>query len=92
MADQATFGDARGTDSDDIAALHADNWRRHDGGACPDEFLDRPVFADRRAVWTERLSRPHRDAFTLVAEHQGRIVGFRAHRDRRRRRVGCAAR
>jgi hypothetical protein len=42
-----------------IAALHADSWRRNYRGAYSDEFLDRDVFEDRRAVWSERLTQPN---------------------------------
>ena len=38
-------------DADDIAALHADSWRRNYRGAYPDSFLDNEVFDDRRDAW-----------------------------------------
>src|SRR5207247_1295786 len=41
-----------------------------------DSFLDGEVFADRLAVWTERLMKPHPGRFTIVAEHGGTVVGF----------------
>jgi ribosomal protein S18 acetylase RimI-like enzyme len=68
--------DATARDAEVIAALHADSWRRNYRGAFPDAYLDSEVFADRRAVWTERLREPRAGAFTIVAELDGRVVGF----------------
>jgi ribosomal protein S18 acetylase RimI-like enzyme len=43
------------SDAAEIAALHADSWRRHYRGAYSDAFLDGDVQADRHAVWTEQV-------------------------------------
>jgi ribosomal protein S18 acetylase RimI-like enzyme len=59
-----------------IAALHADSWRRHYRGAFRDSYLDGDVVADRQAVWTERLTAPAPDQFTIVADRVGEVVGF----------------
>lgn len=59
-----------------IAALHADSWRRHYRGAFRDSYLDGDIDADRRAVWTERLTAPAADHFTVVADCSGEVVGF----------------
>lgn len=59
-----------------IAELHAVSWRHTYRGAYRDEFLDGPVFADRRAVWEQRLSDPAPNQFVVVAEEDGQIVGF----------------
>lgn len=63
-------------DADQVAALHADSWRRHYRGVYSDAYLDGDVLADRRAFWTERLSQPAASQFTIVAERAGRLVGF----------------
>lgn len=63
-------------DVDAIAALHADSWRRNYRGAYLDEFLDGDVFADRLAVWTERLTQLGSNTHTIVAELDGTVVGF----------------
>ena len=63
-------------DIEPIAAIHADSWRRNYRGAYTDAFLDGDVFDDRRAVWTERLKQPNPLHDTVVAEWQGKIVGF----------------
>lgn len=59
-----------------IAALHADSWRRHYRGAFRDAFLDGDVVADRQVVWGERLMAPDAGHFTIVADHDGAVVGF----------------
>ena len=41
-----------------------------------DRYLDGDLYAERLAVWTERLRRDARRYFTLVAEFQDRPVGF----------------
>ena len=67
---------ASGRDVEAIAALHADSWRRNYRGAYLNSFLDGDVLADRRAVWTDRLSQPSTNHFTVVAERDGEMVGF----------------
>ena len=67
---------ASAQDIEAIAALHADSWRKNYRGAYSDAFLDGDVFADRRAVWTERLHQPGAREETVVAELGGAIIGF----------------
>ena len=81
MSSQMTlvYREATARDSEAIAALHADSWRRHYRGSYSDAFLDSDVDADRLAVWTNRLpktGRPTANRFTVVAESGGDIVGF----------------
>jgi len=63
-------------DADDIAALHADSWRRHYRGAYSDSFLDGDVENDRRAVWRRRLDDITRETATVVATDDESLVGF----------------
>jgi predicted N-acetyltransferase YhbS len=64
-------------DVDGIAALHADSWRRNYRGAFPDTFLDGDLVAERRAVWTDRLTHPGPVDLTLVADDgTGAVVGL----------------
>jgi ribosomal protein S18 acetylase RimI-like enzyme len=63
-------------DVEAIALLHAESWRRNYRGAYLDSFLDDDVFADRFAVWTDRLTKPGSNHYTIVAEHDGSVVGF----------------
>jgi GNAT superfamily N-acetyltransferase len=62
-------------DAEQIAALHADSWRRHYRGAYADSFLDGDVVADRRLVWSSRLAVPV-NSETVLAERDGRLIGF----------------
>jgi GNAT superfamily N-acetyltransferase len=67
-------------DAEQVALLHADSWRRHYRGAYSDSFLDGDVAADRRSVWSARLSTPA-DAETvhnqtILAENDDRLLGF----------------
>jgi len=66
---------ARPIDARAVANLHADSWRRHYRGAYSDVFLDGDVFADRLAVWTDRLATPDPRRCTILAEQDG-LVGF----------------
>jgi GNAT superfamily N-acetyltransferase len=59
-----------------IATLHADSWRVAYRGAYRDEFLDRDVVQDRMGVWESRLSAPPDNQFVVLAEEEGRLVGF----------------
>jgi ribosomal protein S18 acetylase RimI-like enzyme len=69
------FRSADATDADRVALLHAASWRRHYRGAYADSFLDGDLEADRRAVWSSRLAAPT-GTQTVLAEHDGRLVGF----------------
>jgi GNAT superfamily N-acetyltransferase len=66
---------AGAADAEQIAALHTDSWRRHYRGAYADSFLDGEIRTDRRTVWSSRLAAPA-GTETIVAEVQGRVVGF----------------
>ena len=69
----ATAGDV-----DDIAALHAENWRRSYRGALRDEYLDGDILPERLAVWRPRLSEPTATAATIVAvdDASDALLGF----------------
>jgi ribosomal protein S18 acetylase RimI-like enzyme len=74
--DSVRLRPARLDDAEVIAELHAESWRRHYRGAYADAFLDGDVRADRTAVWKERLGRTTGGDHTVLAEHQGVVVGF----------------
>jgi|GEM_PF-178171 len=67
--------EAEPRDAEEIAALHADSWRRHYRGAYLDSYLDGDILADRQAVWRDRLAHPA-NRHTVVAEQEGSVVGF----------------
>jgi GNAT superfamily N-acetyltransferase len=66
---------ARAGDAEQMAVLHAANWRQHYRGAYADSFLDGDVFADRLAVWSSRLADPA-GSITVLAEDDGGLAGF----------------
>ena len=63
-------------DAPAIADLHARSWRATYRGSYRDEYLDGPVDDDRLTVWTSRLTDPPPNQIVVVAEDEGRIVGF----------------
>jgi GNAT superfamily N-acetyltransferase len=69
------FRSAHAEDAEQIAALHADSWRRHYRGAYADSFLDSDVAADRRSVWSAQFAAPS-NTETVLAERDGRLIGF----------------
>ena len=77
MADleEPRFRLAGPADAKAVDNLHADSWRRHYRGGYYDAFLDGDVFADRVAVWTDRLREPDPRRCTILAE-DGSLVGF----------------
>jgi ribosomal protein S18 acetylase RimI-like enzyme len=76
--DEIQFRLARSSDVQAIAALHADSWRHAYRGMLPDAYLDHEVFADRAAVWQERLSDADEQpvTVTILAERNGELLGF----------------
>ena len=70
------FRPAEASDADSVGGLHAESWRRHYRGAYSDSYLDGDVLSDRRAVWNDRLRQAGDGYLTIVAEHDGAIVGF----------------
>jgi ribosomal protein S18 acetylase RimI-like enzyme len=59
-----------------IAELHALSWQLHYRGEFSDYFLDSQVFADRMEVWKERFQKPDPSQRIVLAELDGRLVGF----------------
>jgi ribosomal protein S18 acetylase RimI-like enzyme len=70
------YREATARDVEAVTQLHVDSWRRNYRGAFSDAFLDGDVVAERRAVWTERLTQPEPTRYTVVAERDGVVVGF----------------
>lgn len=68
--------EARESDADDVARLHAASWRTAYRGALSDAYLDGPIEAERAALWRGRLGQPAQDQLVLVAESAGQMVGF----------------
>lgn len=66
---------AGAADAPAVAALHAENWRRHYRGAYSDDYLDGDVHTDRLAVWDARLRERDSGRCTILAE-AGALIGF----------------
>lgn len=69
------FRAAHAGDAEQVAELHAASWRRHYRGAYADSYLDGDVLADRRSVWSSRLSDPA-GRVTVLAEDADGLAGF----------------
>jgi ribosomal protein S18 acetylase RimI-like enzyme len=74
--EEPRFRLATPSDADAVAALHADNWRRHYRGAYSDAFLDGDLDGDRLAVWGSRLRDPDAGTYTVIAEDAFGLIGF----------------
>lgn len=68
--------EARESDADDIARLHAASWRAAYRGALSDAYLDGPIEAERLKLWRGRLDQPAGNQLVVVAESAGQMVGF----------------
>lgn len=63
-------------DASTVAALHAESWRTAYRGIYDDQWLDEHAGADRQAHWARRFASPSATEAGLVAEVDGRAVGF----------------
>src|SRR5262245_66039307 len=70
------YRQATHADTVTIATLHAEGWQATYRGAYRDEFLDGGVVEDRLRVWGDRLSAPPPNQFVVIAEDEGRVLGF----------------
>jgi L-amino acid N-acyltransferase YncA len=68
--------DATPADARAIATVHVRSWQAAYRGELPDAYLDGLSIDDRHARWVERLAEPEANARTLVAEEDGRVMGF----------------
>ena len=70
------YRQARPSDAEAIASLHARSWRESYRGSFTDEFLDGDLTAERLRVWRERLDRPSGDQIVQLALDGPSLVGF----------------
>jgi GNAT superfamily N-acetyltransferase len=68
--------DARPSDLDPIAQLHAQSWRLAYRGILSDAFLNGDLVAERTALWRERFDTPADRQSIVVAEKDGALLGF----------------
>jgi len=59
-----------------IAELHAHSWRTFYRGSLSDQYLDSDVVEERRGVWASRLSTENLGQLVMLAEADGRLLGF----------------
>lgn len=64
------------SDAAAVAALHATNWRANYREVLSAAYLVGDVERERMAVWTSRLTGATDRAFGIVAEADGRLIGF----------------
>lgn len=69
------YREATATDAAEIAALHAESWRRHYRHSYPESFFGDSLDDDRLTAWTERLLDPS-GTCTVVARVSEEVVGF----------------
>lgn len=70
------FREAKNTDVDRIANLHAQSWQQNYRGSFSDKFLDNEVLDDRLTVWHERFNNPKENQHIVIAEENGQLLGF----------------
>jgi ribosomal protein S18 acetylase RimI-like enzyme len=74
VPDPVTIRPATTSDATALGVFHLRCWREAYPGVVPDEVIERVARADRTEVWRRRLEHP--GDLTLVAEHDGAIVGL----------------
>jgi len=62
------YREARVSDAERIALLHAKSWQCTYRGVLCDEFLDSDVVQNRLVHWQQRLKSPEKNQFVLLAE------------------------
>ena len=70
-------------DADGIAEVHVRSWQAAYRGLMPQEVLDGLSVEQRADGWRSILGDPERSSRTLVAEREGRIVGWAGFGDAR---------
>jgi GNAT superfamily N-acetyltransferase len=70
------YREARASDAERIALLHAKSWQYTYRGVLCDEFLDSDVVQNRLVHWQQRLKSPEKNQFVLLAEEGEFTQGF----------------
>ena len=68
--------DAKASEADAIANLHAISWMSAYRGLLSDEYLDNNLLDERKKHWAEKMAALTKKEFVLVAERNGALVGF----------------
>ena len=72
----ATIRPATLDDAEAIAHVHVKAWRTAYRGIMPADFLDGLAEEGRREKWVTILTKDAPKEFNIVAEHDGKVVGF----------------
>src|SRR5262245_563679 len=70
--------DAKTSEADAIASLHAASWMTAYRGLLTDEYLDNDLDGERKKYWTQKMPTITGKEFVLVAEQDKQIIGFAA--------------
>jgi GNAT superfamily N-acetyltransferase len=70
------YREAKASDAERIALLHAKSWQSTYRGVLCDEFLDNDVIQNRLEHWQQRLTSPEKNQFVLLAEQGELPQGF----------------
>lgn len=76
MKSTVKIRDAKASEADAIADLHAVSWMSAYRGLLSDEYLDNNLHGERRKHWAEKMPALTDKEFVLVAEQDGQLVGF----------------
>ena len=76
VADGVAIREASPSDARAIAEVHVASWRWAYRDDLPAQFLDALAVDDRERMWDEWLTSHDPARGTLVAQEQGRVVGF----------------
>lgn len=67
---------ATAADANAIAALHAASWQAAYASVLSASYLQNSALSERRTMWTQRLRAPQPNQYVVVADRDGKIVGF----------------
>lgn len=63
-------------DTSEIAKLHARSWMLAYRGLLSDEYLDNDLHGERLNYWSKKVTQLTDKEFILVAESEGKVIGF----------------
>ncbi|GAL30249.1 histone acetyltransferase HPA2 and related acetyltransferases [Vibrio variabilis] len=70
------FRVAEYADFQGVAQLHAESWQTAYKGIMRQSYLDETVLEDKQLIWQTRLLNPPFSQHVLVAEEEGKLLGF----------------
>ena len=65
-------------DSEKIAVLHANSWKKAYRSLLSDSYLDNDLEGERKKYWSDKMSKLSEKEFVLVAENESMAIGFAA--------------